>query len=202
MKKFLLLASAVCLAATSVSAYEFNPYVAAKAKYAFARNKVKVTGTYEGKGKLNDEVFGGSIAVGNTYNVMNGDFRLELEYTKNADAKEKNVKVKTQGVLLNVYYDFNLRTIVSLKPYVGVGMGWGRAELKGTSNNVKDNGVSMQIGGGVNYQLSEHVVADLGYRYITYGDFDKEYRIPGVLYEKYDYKPRAHEILLGLRYEF
>ncbi len=202
MKKFLLLASAVCLAATSVSAYEFNPYVVAKAKYAFARNKVKVTGTYEGKGKLNDEIFGGSIAVGNTYNVMNGDFRLELEYTKNADAKEKNVKVKTQGVLLNVYYDFNLRTIVSLKPYVGVGMGWGRAELKGTSNNVKDNGVSMQIGGGVNYQLSEHVVADLGYRYITYGDFDKEYRIPGVLYEKYDYKPRAHEILLGLRYEF
>ena len=95
-----------------------------------------------------------------------------------------------------------MRTIVSLKPYVGVGMGWGRAELKGTSNNVKDNGVSMQIGGGVNYQLSEHVVADLGYRYITYGDFDKEYRIPGVLYEKYDYKPRAHEILLGLRYEF
>ena len=130
MKKILLLASAVCLAATSVSAYEFNPYVSAKAKYAFARNKVKVTGTYEGKDKLNDEIFGGSIAVGNTYNVMNGDFRLELEYTKNADAKEKNVKVKTQGVLLNVYYDFNLRTVVPLKPYVGVGMEIGRASCR------------------------------------------------------------------------
>ncbi|MBR2136408.1 MAG: porin family protein [Alphaproteobacteria bacterium] len=202
MRKILLLASALCIAATSVSAYEFNPYVAARAKYAFARNKVKVTGTFEGKDTLNDEIFGGSVAVGNTYNVMNGDFRLELEYTKNADAKEKHAKVKTQGVLLNVYYDFNLRNDIPLTPYIGAGMGWGRAELKAPGNSVKDNGVSAQIGAGINYRLCEHTVVDLGYRYITYGDFDKEYRVPGYLYEKYEYKPRAHEILLGVRYEF
>ena len=202
MRKILLLASALCIAATSVSAYEFNPYVAARAKYAFARNKVKVTGTFEGKDTLNDEIFGGSVAVGNTYNVMNGDFRLELEYTKNADAKEKHAKVKTQGVLLNVYYDFNLRNDIPLTPYIGAGMGWGRAELKAPGNSVKDNGVSAQIGAGINYRLYEHTVVDLGYRYITYGDFDKKYRVPGYLYEKYEYKPRAHEILLGVRYEF
>lgn len=202
MKKILLLASAVCFAATSVSAYEFNPYVSAKAKYAFARNEVKVTGSYEGKGKLNDEIFGGSIAVGNIYNVMNGDFRIELEYTKNADAEKNKVKVKTQGVLFNVYYDFNLRTTVPLKPYVGVGFGWGQSELKGTAKNVKDDAAAMQIGGGVNYKISEHTVVDLGYRYITYGDFDEEYHYAGGIYEKYDYKPRAHEISLGLRYEF
>ena len=202
MRKILLLASALCIAATSVSAYEFNPYVAARAKYAFARNKVKVTGTFEGKDTLNDEIFGGSVAVGNTYNVMNGDFRLELEYTKNADAKEKHAKVKTQGVLLNVYYDFNLRNDIPLTPYIGAGMGWGRAELKAPGSSVKDNGVSAQIGAGINYRLCEHTVVDLGYRYITYGDFDKEYRVPGYLYEKYEYKPRAHEILLGVRYEF
>ena len=201
MRKILLLTSAVCFVATSVSAFEFNPYVAAKAKYALARNKVKITGTFEGKDKLNDEIFGGSIAVGNTYKVANGDFRLELEYTKNADAKEKNVKVKTQGVLFNVYYDLDLRTAVPVKPYVGVGLGWGRAELKGATNSIKDNGAAMQIGGGINYKVSEHAVIDLGYRYITYGDFDKEYRI-GLMYEKYEYKPRAHEFLLGVRYEF
>lgn len=202
MRKILLLASAVCFAATSASAFELNPYVAAKAKYAFTRHEVKVTGTYEGKDKLKDEIYGGSLAVGNTYRVMNGDFRLELEYTKNEDAKKDGVKVKTQGLLFNVYYDFNLRTAVPLKPYVGVGLGWGRAELKSEASSVKDNGVAMQIGGGINYKLCEHTVIDLGYRYITYGDFDKEYRIPGLLYEKYEYKPRAHEILLGVRYEF
>ena len=36
---------------------------------------------------------------------------------------------------------------------------------------------------------------------MTYGDFDKEYR-NGLIYEKIDYKPRAHEILLGIRYDF
>lgn len=202
MKKVLLLASAVCFATANVSAFEFNPYIAAKAKYAFSRNEVKVTGVNEGKVKYNDDVWGGSLAVGNTYNVANGDFRLELEYTKNGDAEKNNTKVKTQGVLLNVYYDFNLNNFASLKPYVGAGLGWGRSEFKAPRWSVKDNGVSMQIGAGVNYKICEHTSIDLGYRYITYGDFDKEYRIPGVTYEKVDYKPRAHEILLGVRYEF
>lgn len=50
--------------------------------------------------------------------------------------------------------------------------------------------------------MNEHTIIDFGYRFITYGDFDEEYRIPGLLYEKYEYKPRAHEIMLGIRYQF
>jgi len=202
MRKILLLASVACFTASSASAFEFNPYVAAKAKYAFERNEVKITGTFEGKDKLNDDVWGGSLALGTIYHVMNGDFRFELEYTQNADAKKENAKVKTQGVLFNVYYDFNLEAPIPVKPYVGAGLGWGHAELEGAAKKVKDDGVSMQIGGGVSYKVSEQVAFDLGYRYITYGDFDEEYRVPGLLYEKYEYKPRAHEILLGVRYEF
>lgn len=202
MRKVLLLASAMCLAAANVSAFEFHPYVAAKAKYAFARNEVKATGVNEGKAKYNDDVWGGSVALGNIYNVANGDFRLELEYTKNGDAEKNNVKIKTQGVLFNVYYDFNMRTYLPIKPYVGAGLGWGRAEFEAGRASIKDDGVSLQIGAGVNYKICEHVTVDLGYRYITYGDFDKEYRIPGLMYEKIEYKPRAHEILLGARYEF
>ena len=201
MKKILLLASVVCLAAANASAFEFNPYVAAKAKYALARNELKVTGVDEGKGKINDDVWGGSLAVGTVYPVMNGDFRFELEYTKNADAEKNKAKVKTQAVLFNVYYDFNLNTTIPVKPYVGVGLGWGRPEFE-IGKNVKDDGAAMQIGAGVSYKLSEHTVADFGYRYITYGDFDEEYRIPGYMYEKVEYKPRAHEFLLGVRYEF
>ena len=124
MRKVLLLASVVCFAASTASAFEFNPYVAARAKYAFARNEVKVTGTLSGKDKLNKDVFGGSIAAGTTWNLMNGDFRFELEYTKNADAKKDGGKVKTQGVLFNVYYDFDLQNM-PVKPYVSAGLGWG-----------------------------------------------------------------------------
>lgn len=201
MKKILLLAGVACLAAASASAFEFNPYVAAKAKYAFSRNEIKLTGDYEGKAKLNDDVWGGSLAVGHTYFVDNGDFRLELEYTKNAEAKKDDAKVKTQGVLFNVYYDFNLRTTVPVKPYVGLGLGWGQAEFEAPGGKKKDDGVSMQIGAGLGYKICDHTSIDLGYRYITYGDFDEEYHGIG-RYEKVDYKPRAHEILLGVRYDF
>lgn len=200
MKKLLLLVSVACLAAANASAFDLNPYVAAKAKYSFARHEVKVKGSYEGKSKLNDEVWGGSLAVGNTYNVANGAFRIELEYTKNSDAKKDGVKAKTQGVLFNVYYDFNLNLAVPVTPYVGVGMGWGRTEYKGYGS-IKKSDVAAQIGAGINYKICDHTSIDLGYRYITYGDFEKEYRV-GTIYEKFEYKPRAHEILLGVRYDF
>ena len=200
MKKALLLAGVACFSAAHASAFEFNPYVAAKAKYAFVRNEVKVTGTFEGK--LNKDVWGGSIASGIIYPLLEGDFRFEVEYTKNADAKKGDAKIKTQGVLFNVYYDFEMPSGFPVIPYVGAGLGWGRAELESAAKSIKDDGVSMQIGTGVSCKVNEYVAFDLGYRYVTYGDFEKEYRIPGILYEKYEYKPRAHEILLGVRYEF
>ena len=200
MKKLLLLASVACFAAANASALTFNPYVAARAKYAFARHEAKITGSYEGKSKFHDDIWGGSIALGNTHSLTTGDLRMEVEYTKNADAKKDGMKAETQAVLFNVYYDLNLDTTLPIKPYAGVGLGWGRTEYKDRSS-IKEDGVAMQIGAGVNYKVCDRTSIDFGYRYITYGDFDKEYRA-GLIYEKVDYKPRAHELLLGLRYEF
>lgn len=204
MNKILLLAGAMCLVSTSASAFDFNPYVSAKAKYMLARDEIKSTGVYEGKGKIHDNIWGGSIAAGTIYPVSTGKFRLEVEYTKNADAKKHNAKVKTQAALFNLYFDLDMPNNIPVTPYAGVGLGWGRSEFSGINSIIdeKDDGAAMQIGVGLGYRMSNHAVWDLGYRYITYGDFDKEYRIPGVTYEKYEYKPRAHEFTLGLRYEF
>ena len=201
MRKVLLMAGMACFAAASASAFEFNPYVGAKAKYTLMRYEVKMTGIVEGKAKLNEDVFGGSVLLGTVCPVTNGDFRFELEYTKNADAKKRDAKVKTQAALFNVYYDFNVQLALPIKPYVGIGLGWGRSELETPARKAKDDGVALQIGGGVDYRINENTVVDLGYRYITYGDFDQEFRGPGI-YEKLEYKPRAHEIMLGVRYEF
>lgn len=202
MKKFLFLTGILCLASANTFAIDFNPYVAAKAKYAFSRYEIKQTGVYENKFKYEDNIWGGSIAVGNTHKVATGAFRFELEYTKNADAEDKNAKVKTQAALFNVYYDLDLNTNVPVTPYAGIGLGWGRSEFKYGRRSIKENGAAMQIGVGVSYKLCERTNIDLGYRYISYGDFDKEYRIPGVSYEKYEHKPHANELLLGVRYDF
>lgn len=202
MKKILLLAGAACVLSANAFAIDLNPYVSAKAKYAFARNTIKVTGVNEGKAKFNDNVWGGSIAIGNTNPLIDGALRFELEYTKNADAEKRNVKVKTQAVLLNFYYDIDLKNNMPLTPYIGAGFGWGQSEFKFKHGHTKEDGVSMQIGAGVNYKICNNTSIDFGYRYMTYGDFDKEYRVPGVTYEKFDYKPRAHELLLGVKYDF
>lgn len=202
MRKILLMAGVACLVATGASAFEFNPYVSAKAKYGISRNEIKYTGVNEYKLKYNDNVWGASFAVGTIHHVTTGDFRFELEYTKNSDAEKDNVKVKTQGVLFNAYFDLDLGAEVPLKPYAGIGLGWGRAEFDANRWNIKDDGVSAQIGVGVSYKVCDHTNIDLGYRYITYGDFEKEYRIPGLFYEKVEYKPHSHELLLGVRYEF
>ncbi len=206
MQKVLLLSGMACLVAANASAYMFNPYISAKAKYDFTHDNIKIIGDYEGKVKVEDEVFGGSVALGMTSPATTGDFRYEIEYTKNGDA-EKNfangkIKVKTQAVLFNVYYDLNMGANVPFKPYAGIGLGWGHAEFSTPAKKIKDDGVAMQIGAGLGFRCSQNLVLDLGYRFMTYGDFDETYHVQGRSYQKYEYKPRAHEILLGARYQF
>jgi len=198
MNKVLLLASAVCFISASASAFDFNPYVAARAKYNIAQNEVKVTGLVDDKVKVHDNMFGGSIAVGTVYPVTTGDFRFELEYTKNQDAKKDGAKVKTQGALFNVYFDLNLDSPVPVKPYATIGLGWGQAKWGDES---KKDAAAAQIGFGASYKLCEKSAVDLGYRYITYGDYDKTYKY-GNSSLKEEYKPHSHELLLGFRYHF
>lgn len=198
MNKVLLLAGAACFISASASAFDFNPYVAARAKYNIAQNEVKVTGLIDDKVKVHDNMFGGSIAVGTVHPVTTGDFRFELEYTKNQDAKKHGAKVKTQGALFNVYFDLNLNTSIPVKPYATVGLGWGQAKWGDES---KKSGTAAQIGFGASYKLCEKSAVDLGYRYITYGDYDKTYKFGHSSYKE-EYKPHSHELLLGFRYHF
>ena len=198
MNKVLLLASAVCFISASASAFDFNPYVAARAKYNVTRDEVKVSGLIDAKAKVHDNTFGGSIAVGTVHPVTTGDFRFELEYTKNQDAKKHGAKVKTQGALFNVYFDLNLDTPVPVKPYASVGLGWGQAKFGDLS---KKDAMAAQIGVGVSYLLCKNSAVDLGYRFITYGDYDKTIKY-GHSSVKEEYKPRSHELMLGYRYHF
>jgi opacity protein-like surface antigen len=196
MRKVLLLTSVACLFATNV--FALSPYVAAKAKYVLTRDEIKAKGILPAEGTYRDEVFGGSAILGG----RNGNFRMEIEYTKNAEARDKNVKVKTQALLFNLYYDIPSNPDIPLKPYIGGGIGIGHVDFDAGAFSKKDVGEAVHIGGGVNYKLDEHTYLDLGYRYIAYDDFDKEYRVGGYKYEKIEYRPHAHEIMFGVRYEF
>ncbi|MBO6289153.1 MAG: porin family protein [Alphaproteobacteria bacterium] len=198
MNKVLLLAGAACFISASASAFDFNPYIAARAKYNIARNEVKFTGLVDDKVKIHDNTFGGSIAAGTVHPVTTGDFRFEVEYTKNQDAKKNGTKVKTQAALFNVYFDLNLDTTIPVKPYASIGLGWGQAKF---GNQSKKDAAAAQIGVGASYMLCKNSAIDLGYRYITYGDYDKTIKF-GHSSVKEEYKPHSHELMLGFRYHF
>ncbi len=205
MNKTLLLASAaVCLFAVNANAAEINPYVGAKLRYVDMSNDVDVL-------SVDDNVYGGSIAIGASAKVNGGAVRAELEYNKNSDAEDTNTmnlsgedfegkfEVETESVMLNAYYDID--TGSKFTPYIGAGIGYAKvkASMKGEdstyaySAKVDDNNFAWQLGAGVGYAVNENVTVDAGYRYVDYGDFTED---------EVKVDTSAHELYVGARYAF
>ncbi len=209
MKKILLLAGIFSLAASGAIAADYSPYVSAKLRFAFMKNDAKVTFEdavykYQAKWDVDDEVFGGSIAAGLNIPLVKNSLRAELEYNHNGDAKKtyygSQTKVETQALLLNAYYQFDVEA--KLKPYISAGIGG--AKIKGSveSESVSKNSFAWQIGLGTSYEINQNVAVDGGYRYVSYGQLDKTSNTDLGYPEKDTVESKAHELYLGLRYNF
>ena len=163
---------------------------------------------------VDDKVMGGSLAVGTAFKTANGAIRTELEYNRNEDAEKTHdmnfaslggddgsakLKIETQSVMLNGYYDFDTGT--KLTPYVGAGIGYAKVKFYGKgedsnyvySLNVDDYNFAWQAGFGAGYALTDNVTFDAGYRYVDYGDFTED---------SVKVDTSAHELYAGLRYSF
>ena len=206
MKKTLLLAGVASLFAMNANAVEFNPYVSAKLRYTDMSSDITLADTFT----IEDNVMGGSVAIGTSVKTSNGNVRAELEYNKNQNAEKSfamnfagvvdfqgNLEVETQSVMLNGYYDID--TGSKLTPYVGAGIGLAKTEATltglGYSQSVDDNTFAWQVGAGVGYNVTEKITVDAGYRYVDYGNFsNSDYDV--------DVETSAHELYLGARYTF
>ena len=115
--------------------------------------------------------------------------RADLEYLYRGNVRFEPVaghskKHEANAILANASYDFKECPVVT--PYITAGMG--TAWLNdGTTN------FAYTFGGGVYYDLTDHVAFDFSVRYIDYGD-----------YEKYAYKmdEKGANIMFGVRYTF
>lgn len=208
MKKIILLAGVACLFAANASAREIAPYISLKAKYSMMKNDLKVQAkdpiyNYQGKGKVDDEVPGGAIALGYDTITRFGDFRTELEYNYNGDAKKTiyglDAKVKTQAAFMNMYFDFNTNT--RFMPYIGGGLG--ATKMRGSlyEDRMDDTSFAWNVGAGFVIHFSRYVAMDVGYRYVDYGKFTQKIDVPG-WYENDRLESTAHEVLAGLRFTF
>lgn len=218
MNKILLLAGVAAVFSFSANAAEFTPYVSAKIKYVDMSNDIELYDEdelyeYTYSTDIDDKVFGGSVAAGVATKLPYGSLRLEAEYSRNADAENKEsgiidedettitmydlkMKLESQAFMANMYYDFDTNT--KLTPYIGGGIGMAKLKAKLSSfgeslGSVDDTTFAWQLGAGVAYAATDHVTFDAGYRYADYGDFSKDDAKVDV---------SAHEFYLGARYAF
>lgn len=203
MNKTLLLAGAAVLFAANAQALEVTPYVAARISYDFTRNNAVISED-EGSMKIkgNDNTWGGHIALG----AKHGAFRLETEYNDGKTAKKKyrnvmKVNLKTRSLMVNAYYDFNLCS--RFTPYVGVGAGIAKLDLRGNFGGqavekVNTSNFAWQVGAGVSYAATDSMDVDFGYRYIDTG---AAHVLKGDLMNA-KLNTARHEIYAGIRYNF
>jgi opacity protein-like surface antigen len=93
----------------------------------------------------------------------------ELQITDNG-LKDTDLRMQHVALLGNVLYDFKPDGKVS--PYVGAGVGFGRAIVELDNATANDTGLAWQLRAGVNIRQSDRMVWDIGYRYVNQGDFN------------------------------
>ena len=97
------------------------------------------------------------------------------------------------ALLGNVLYDFKPDAKVS--PYVGAGLGFGRAIVELDDATANDTGLAWQLQAGVTVRQNERMVWDFGYRYIDQGDFNASEDGVSV-----DLSGSLHVLSVGLRF--
>ena len=205
MKRFLLMTVAAGLFASNALAQNASSadgqqlYIAAKGKYSFAKLDAEGKGAVPFKTNVKDNFTGLSVAAGSGFQMETGTIRLELEYTRNDNAKKdrdgNQVRVKSSATFASAYFDFNTNT--ALRPYVGAGFGCSRIRFEGRD---KTDG-AFHYSAGLGYSLNDHMTLDLGYRYAVYADFTEKNKT-GEAYQRNKYKMKSDEISFGVRFIF
>jgi opacity protein-like surface antigen len=204
----------------------FDPYVEVKAGGDYTqidniRNTSRVAAPAPASKKSVDDVVGVvGAAVGLNFKSMGLPVRAELEYAYHSQLDYNPTPtfigalvpsylrshVDSQTLFVNAYYD--IATGTAFTPYVGggLGMAWNHTKATGT---VIATGASQDyrktterfawnLGAGCAYDLSENWKLSAGYRYldlgkVVWGDSASQLSSKDIT---------AHEVMLGLRYQF
>lgn len=229
MKKvFLISALSISVMGTAAVAQDYHHYISGKASATRLENKftsdigLNQVNTFDRLNldhKKNDTVAGLRLAYGVNIPLWDNNLRAELEYGFNGKAKldgysvSSNVNyksdIKSQFLMANVYYDFDLDS--DWTPYVGAGIGYARVKASNSFSSAgemdsfsKSSGnFAWNLTAGISYDVTEDFSLDASYRYMDYGKAKANndggfgasaYRINS------ESKVRANEINLGIRY--
>lgn len=109
--------------------------------------------------------------------------------------------IGSQTLFVNGYYDFYNSTQVTPYLTAGLGTSWLRSSgnIAGlsTGSNTEVN-LAWNIGAGINFNLSETIGIDLGYRYASLGKAKTGLSSTGMI----ETNTAMHQLMMGLRYNF
>jgi len=203
MMKTLLLG--VALTSSVLAQTQYSPYLSISGGGSFPMDsEIYSSGAKVGEVKYDSGgVIEGAVGIKIDQNLGSGPFfRVELAgfYEQNdiESINESGVQtpvergeVRVGTLLLNGYIDIPLGR--GFTPYLLGGLGYARVLIDVDSDNSNHNKFSGQVGAGIGYSLTEHLILDLKYKYFMVERFDiGDERL----------KLSSNQLLLGLRYEF
>ena len=158
---------------------------------------VSVDGFFDGTAK-----FDTGYSVGAALGYMTELLRLDGELSYMASDMDTyagfpaDAEINALTFLANGYYDFNIGG--PMKPYITAGIGASRIEISEPGFSDEDDTVfAYQIGFGVGYELSETLILDGRYRFIS--GQDMEFSEGGSTVEV---EIASHNLMVGVRIPF
>jgi opacity protein-like surface antigen len=143
----------------------------------------------------------GTVIDGVDAAVLTGS-ATQLGATVGAVVDDGNGDIKSTGVFLNGYYDFNREGVI--EPYIGAGIGLQKTEVRYTPSNVdiiddSETKIAYQVKAGATYKLNEQFELFTEATYRTGEDIEtKNNLFPGTL----DIENKQTLVSLGGRYRF
>lgn len=194
----------LCMLLGSIAAVqaEVSPYISASGGVAWMNNiEFDIDGSEDVELEM-DPDFTGEAAVG----IAIQSVRLELAYIWQENDSDRiempagavdiedDATVEVQAVMVNGYIALPMDDIGNGSPVPYIFGGIGQATIDIESN--EEDELAFQVGVGVGYNISEHVILDLKYRYF-WTEFEDD--IQG---EKIEADIESNSLLLGLRCQF
>ena len=172
----------------------------------------RITGTERDNDSETDAIY--SFQVGKT--LSNFPVRLEVEYASSGEVNfdrfhtpfpttRQRIIVNSERVMFNMYHD---RSFSYGSVYVGAGIGLAinnTDALQGDSSEFKNKQVTStawSLGAGATKDIFKDYTLDLGYRYIDLGKADTGESDFDAKDEQFRGDLDAHEIIVGVRYNF
>ena len=187
MKKWVLAVMALMVSAPAFARTNNGPYIAVR--FAGTGLEAEMDGVEHSKEK--NTVFTYGAALG----IRLKDVRAELDWASASRADYGEYSYLQQRVMLQLYYDIPLRSVI--RPFINVGAGMAYTDFeKRHHSSSDDDGSSFawNAGAGLTLAVNRAINVDVGYRYVDAGK--KEF------YDWPKLKMRAHEGYLGFRYTF